>query len=44
MATVIKRADGSTMVIYSRAELHDIIRSQPKRELPPGVRAAERGR
>ena len=44
MATVIRRRDGSTMVVYSRQELRDIMRERRIEMGAPGIRAAERGR
>lgn len=43
MAKVIIRKDGSKMFVYSRSELHDIIKTAHRAE-PPGIHAAERGR
>lgn len=43
MPKVIFRKDGTRMVVYSRAELHDIMKESRHNE-PAGIRAAERGR
>lgn len=42
MVEIIRRPDGSTMVKYSREELHEILKE--RRNEPNGIRAAERGR